>query len=95
MPTQHDNWSLCHGLGGNADLFLLAADVLGEERYRGPADAIGMRGIELVQLQHNAWPCGVVNGGEAPGLLLGLAGIGYFYLRLYDAKRVPSMLLIG
>jgi lantibiotic modifying enzyme len=95
MPPQNDNWSLCHGLGGNAELFLLAADVFGEDRYRAPADAIGMRGIEAVQLQRNPWPCGVVSGGETPGLLLGLAGIGYFYLRLFDAKRVPSMLLIA
>lgn len=95
MPPQNDNWSLCHGLGGNAELFLLAAEVFGEERLRGPADVIGMRGIESVRMQHNPWPCGVVSGGETPGLLLGLAGIGYFYLRLFDAKRVPSMLLIA
>jgi len=95
MPPQNHNWSLCHGLGGNAELFLLAAEIFGEERYRAPADAIGKRGIEAVHMQHNPWPCGVVNGGETPGLLLGLAGIGYFYLRLFDAKRVPSMLVIA
>jgi lantibiotic modifying enzyme len=26
--------------------------------------------------------------------MLGLAGIGYFYLRLYDAARAPSVLLL-
>jgi lantibiotic modifying enzyme len=95
MQTQNDNWSLCHGLGGNAELFILAADTLGEERYRAPADAIGARGIEAFHTQHNPWPCGVLTGGETPGLLLGLAGIGYFYLRLYDSKSVPSVLLIA
>jgi len=38
-------------------------------------------------------PCGVVSGGETPNLMLGTAGIGYFYLRLYDSSAVPSVLL--
>jgi hypothetical protein len=27
--------------------------------------------------------------------MLGLAGIGYFYLRLHDRKKVPSVLMVG
>ncbi|MDR3531448.1 MAG: lanthionine synthetase LanC family protein, partial [Rhodopila sp.] len=42
----------------------------------------------------SAWPCGVPGGGETPGLLLGLAGIGYFYLRLHSPSEVPSILLV-
>jgi hypothetical protein len=37
------------------------------------------------------WPCGI-SVGCTPGLLLGLAGIGYFYLRLYRPS-IPSILL--
>lgn len=33
--------------------------------------------------------------GEAPNLLLGLAGIGYFFLRLHNPVDVPSVLLLG
>jgi lantibiotic modifying enzyme len=41
-----------------------------------------------------AWPSGV-SGGDNPGLLLGLAGTGYFYLRLSDPDAVPTILLPG
>lgn len=94
VPSAADGYSLCHGLGGNAELFLVAADTLGDERYRAVAEAIGDRGIQAVHLNRNPWPCGVVSGGETPNLMLGTAGIGYFYLRLYDSNTVPSMLLV-
>jgi len=94
MASTADNFSLCHGLGGNADLFIVAADLLGDERYRSVAESIGDRGIQAVHVQHNPWPCGVLSGGESPNLMLGIAGIGYFYLRLYDSRAVPSVLLI-
>jgi type 2 lantibiotic biosynthesis protein LanM len=94
MAAAGENYSLCHGLGGNAELFILAADVLGDPRYRGVAEAVGDRGIQAVLMQRNPWPCGVLSGGEAPNLMLGLAGIGYFYLRLYDSSAVPSILLV-
>jgi lantibiotic modifying enzyme len=95
MASAADNFSLCHGLGGNAELFIVAADALGDERYRAVADSIGDRGIQAVHLHRNPWPCGVLSGGESPNLMLGLAGIGYFYLRLYDSGAVPSVLLVS
>ena len=72
----------------------MAADAFGEERYRAVAEAIGDRGIQSVHLNRNPWPCGVLSGGETPNLMLGTAGIGYFYLRLYDSSAVPSVLLM-
>jgi lantibiotic modifying enzyme len=94
MPAAAENYSLCHGLGGNAELFIVAADMLGDERYRGAAEAVGDRGIQTVHVHRNPWPCGVLSGGETPNLMLGTAGIGHFYLRLYDAAAVPSVLLL-
>ncbi|HYM59886.1 MAG TPA: lanthionine synthetase LanC family protein [Thermoanaerobaculia bacterium] len=94
MPSPAENFSLCHGTGGNAELFIHAAEVLGDERYRSVAEAVGDRGIQTVQAMRNPWPCGVVSGGESPNLMLGTAGIGYFYLRLYDSATVPSMLQV-
>ena len=38
------------------------------------------------------WPCGV-RGGMSYDLMTGLAGIGHFYLRLYD-RTVPSAVLL-
>lgn len=93
MSSASDGYSLCHGLGGNAEAFIVAADVLGGEHYRTVAEAVGDRGLQSIYLNRNPWPCGVVSGGEAPNLMLGTAGIGYFYLRLYDSSTVPSVLL--
>jgi hypothetical protein len=50
-------------------------------------------GIQRYLLPRAPWPCGVPEGGETPNLMLGIAGIGHFYLRLYD-PRTPSILLL-
>ncbi|HYP18471.1 MAG TPA: lanthionine synthetase LanC family protein, partial [Chloroflexia bacterium] len=52
------------------------------------------RGMVQYGQQRMPWPCGVMGGGENPSLMLGLAGIGYFYLRLYDPDKVPSVLML-
>ncbi|MFL5381170.1 MAG: lanthionine synthetase LanC family protein [Longimicrobiaceae bacterium] len=87
-------FSLCHGDAGNAELPLLAAEVLGEPKLALTAEQVGWAGIERHGAPALPWPCGVPNGGETPGLMLGLAGIGHFYLRLYDPAAVPSVLLV-
>lgn len=94
MPTMQESFSLCHGQCGNAELFLLAADVLRDPRYRGAAEMVARRGIEAYAQPRNPWPCGVNGGGETPGMMMGLAGIGWFYLRLHDPAGVPSILLL-
>ncbi|HEU4560532.1 MAG TPA: lanthionine synthetase LanC family protein [Longimicrobium sp.] len=87
-------FSLCHGDAGNAELPLLAAQLLGAPELAQVADRVGWAGIERFASPGQAWPCGVPSGGETPSLMLGLAGIGYFYLRLYDPAGVPSVLLV-
>jgi lantibiotic modifying enzyme len=89
------NFSLCHGDGGNADVLIMAADLLDRPELRSQAEAVGIRGIEQFEDQRMPWPCGVLGAGETPNLLLGLAGIGYFLLRLYDSEATPSALLSG
>jgi lantibiotic biosynthesis protein len=82
-----DDFCLCHGAAGAADVLLHAA--------AGPDDLpaqLGRRGIELYAGPAARFPCGVPLG-ETPGLLLGFAGIGMFYLRLADSG-VQSPLLI-
>ena len=90
----HGNYCLCHGAGGNADLLLTAADVLARPEIREAAEAVGRNGIAQYHTTDMPWPCGVNGGGETPNLMLGLAGIGYFYLRLYDSAAVPSVLMV-
>jgi len=87
-------FSLCHGDAGNAELPLLAAEVLGEPAPALTAERVGWAGIERWGATGLPWPCGVPGGGETPGLMLGLAGIGHFYLRLYDPASTPSVLLV-
>jgi lantibiotic modifying enzyme len=94
IPGQ-ESYCLCHGIGGNAEALVLASTTLGDANYLRQASQAGLRGIELYQRAGLNWPCGVNGGGVNPSLLLGLAGIGYFYLRLYDAGRFPTVLIPG
>ena len=87
-------FALCHGAAGNAELFLEAFDVTGEEGYLAIAEAIGRQGIERYHDTRRPWPSGLTSGGETPTFMLGLAGVGWFYLRLYDRATVPSLLLV-
>jgi lantibiotic modifying enzyme len=89
------NFSLCHGDGGNADLLIIAADLWDRPELRSQAEAAGDRGIEQFENHGLPWPCGVSGAGETPNLMLGIAGIGYFLLRLYDSGNIPTVLLPG
>ncbi len=88
------NMSLCHGLAGNADLLIDAARVRERSDLRLVAEETGKQAIAQIQAQDMPWPCGVNGGGETPNLMLGLSGIGHYYLRLYDPEQTPSVLLI-
>lgn len=87
------DFSLCHGLAGNADVLLHGERMLshGKSDTLETVMAVAELGRESYASRGRPWPCGA-GPGEAPGLMLGLAGIGYFYLRLHDAT-VPSLLL--
>ena len=89
-----ENFSFCHGLAGNADVLLEGHKVLGQEWARAHFLALEVAkfGIETYALPGLQWPCGT-HGGTTPGMLLGLAGIGYFYLRLYS-PTTPSILIL-
>jgi lantibiotic biosynthesis protein len=52
-------------------------------------------GAERIERKNRPWNSGLPSGREVPGLMLGLAGIGYFYLRLADSARTPTVLLSG
>ncbi len=88
--TREGNFSLCHGRAGNADLLLYAGP-----EYSSPARRVGEMGIEMYENERVPWPCGAPGGEETPDLMLGLAGIGYFYLRLHDPLQTPSVLMIA
>jgi hypothetical protein len=87
------DFSLCHGLAGNAEVLLYGHKVLGQE-WVAPNKAIelGEAGIQNYAQTGKSWPCGV-GAGYTPSLMLGLAGIGHFYLRLHTPS-IPSALLL-
>jgi lantibiotic modifying enzyme len=88
-------FSLAYGAAGLADVLLVAGRALGRADLRDAAEAVGRTGISLFHAQDMPWPCGVPVRGEAPNLMLGLAGIGYFYLRLHAPAHVPSVLFVS
>ncbi len=85
------NYSLCHGLAGNAEILLEGVSLLGEEA-RALVRSVADSGIERHLEADAPWPLGV-HDGQTDSLLLGRAGTAYFYLRLHDPAR-PSLLLL-
>lgn len=85
--------SLCHGDLGNLELLLEANLTLGDPRWHAEVNRIA--GILLEDISQNGWVCGNPIGVESPGLMTGLAGIGYELLRLAEPERVPSVLALA
>jgi lantibiotic modifying enzyme len=93
--TDYPNFSLCHGLAGIGDILLYAGQVLGNDSLKSLASKIGHYGIEKFVYKNLPWPCDN-RVGEMLGLMLGIAGIGNFYLRLASASSkqiIPSPLM--
>jgi len=88
-----DNHSLCHGDLGNLDFLLQASEALSNDRWR--VDGHRMIGRTLDDIEHNGWKCGIGKPIETPGLMTGLAGIGYGRLRLAEPRLVPSVLSLS
>jgi lantibiotic modifying enzyme len=86
------NHSLCHGDLGNLELLLQASQTFDEPQWHVQVHRIAA--IILESIQRHGWLCGVPLGVESPGLMTGLAGIGYGLLRLAEPRRVPSVLVL-
>lgn len=82
MESRRLEYSLCHGLPGNADVLISGYRVLGSAR----TDDIHLAG-------QAAGAIAQFRDVEIPGLMLGLAGVGYFFLRLCNSE-IPSVLLL-
>jgi type 2 lantibiotic biosynthesis protein LanM len=83
--------SLCHGeLGAVEPLVWLA------EHDHSAVEVVRRRraGLVLAAVQQYGPRCGTPRAVPSPGLLTGLAGIGYGLLRLAFSERVPSVLLL-
>jgi lantibiotic modifying enzyme len=94
LDSHSMDFSPAHGYAGVAELLIEARQTLQDSNALATAEMIGAWGIDEYRRHNLPWPCGGEGGGESPGMMRGLAGIGYFYLRLYDSAKVPSILLI-
>jgi len=91
------SFTLCHGRGGNAEIFLEAFRRFGREKYWQLAIDVAQRAIAMKKRTNLYFP-GLSYLGEPQednSLFLGTAGIAYFYLRVLDPHGVPSLLLPG
>lgn len=87
------NHSLCHGDLGNLELLLQASLTLNDPDWEIQMKRLA--GMILDSIDRYGWLCGVPSGIETPGLMTGLAGIGYGLLRLAEPELVPSVLALA
>ncbi len=83
---------LCHGDLGNLDVLLRAAEATSDpetSKMRNRLAALVVDDIEA-----HGYRCGTPSAVETPGLMAGLAGIGYGLLRLAAPAQVPSILAL-
>lgn len=84
----------CHGVAGNAELFLEAYASSGKaawlEEARKSASALVRVDGETLRAKHGVGP-GATYG---PSYMLGLAGIGHFFLRLADPAKTPLPMMV-
>ncbi len=85
---------LCHGELGNLELLVSAGQTAARsellETARRRASAVLLR-----QRQQGAWRCGGIPNETSPGLLCGLAGIGYGLLRCFFPCEMPAVLALA
>lgn len=88
------NLSLCHGLGGAIDSLLLAFQATGQVSYSDTAKRLGQCCGQMT-VSRGSWICGLPEGEECPGLMLGLAGIGSLFLRLHNPSLMQPLVALG
>lgn len=81
-----NNHCLCHGNLGNSEIFLALGD---QERSTKI-----LSGVLADYKKRGTWCCGLPADTETPGLMCGLAGIGYGLLRHASPSRVPNLLVL-
>jgi len=86
------NHSLCHGDLGNLETILTAARVLANPRWQEEVERKANN--LLTNIEQVGWQTGIPLGTESPGLMTGIAGIGYELLRLAVPEQVPAVLLL-
>lgn len=90
-----NNPSQCHGLAGNAELFIELARVTGDDSWLAHARAFGDQALSYRE-EHDGevrW-MGDEPGNYSPDFMLGSAGLGHFFLRLARPAEVQMPLMV-
>ena len=91
---QLGNFSLCHGVFGNADLLLYASEVTSDKTLSDKVKEIASKAVEQFEQRKIPFPNGTQSDFNSPNMMLGMSGIGYGFLRLSDRRRFKSVLII-
>lgn len=91
----HQSYSLCHGSAGNADLYIEIASILNKKEWLLKAENLGQSIQKALIEEKRMLINGLHNDLEIYDFMLGLSGLGYFFLRLYDHKKFPSVLSLN
>jgi lantibiotic modifying enzyme len=87
------NHSLAQGDFGNLEVLLMATQTLATPHLYAARERYTAQLLES-RNQHG-WLMGAPLNVETPGLMIGLAGIGYELLRLGEPDNVPSVLILA
>ena len=90
-----ESTSLCHGIAGNSDILITASQILNKPELMLKASESGDYMMKELINKHIPFTNGLHNTHEIPDMMLGSAGVGYFFLRLYDAQQFESILLVS
>ncbi|MEM7516791.1 MAG: type 2 lanthipeptide synthetase LanM [Planctomycetota bacterium] len=83
---------LCHGDMGNVELLLRFLEISKDPKLAATAEQVVSRTLD--EIAEKGFRSGVPFNVETPGLMEGLAGIGYGFLRLATEGRIPSVLTL-
>ena len=90
-----NNPSQCHGLAGNAELFIELARVAGDDSWLAHACGFGDKALAYRE-QHDGevrW-MGDEPGNYSPDFMLGSSGLGHFFLRLTRPAEIQMPLMV-
>lgn len=88
------NDCLCHGNMGKTELFLSMYEKTGDLEYLNIAKNFGIEVIKTAK-KNGRYQDRSIPGFPSIGIFTGIAGIGYQFLRIADAKKIPSILTLA
>lgn len=91
-PSTYRSYTLCHGGAGNAETHLLMYKITRDNQYLRYPQAIAQE-ISKKLKNNEIFLSGIAQAQEEdPSLFMGIAGIGYFLLRVMNPIHTPSIL---